>query len=99
MTTELPPDSPTTDYLERYQSGSPEARRASNITLGKSGDMQAVSLLGQIIIGEPDPALQKLAVQAIQYLKPYISTTAAAPPPVMPSPAAPIFHRPRTVGR
>ena len=56
-------------YVDRYRSGTPEQRRAAIVKLGKAGDPGAISVLQQIISGEPDPALQKLATQAISHLQ------------------------------
>jgi hypothetical protein len=59
----------TDQYLARFRVGTLEQRRAAIIKIGKAGDPRAISLLQQITIGEPDPALQEIAFRAIHHLE------------------------------
>ena len=56
-------------YVARFRASTPDQRRAAIIKLGKAGDPRAISVLQEIISGEADPVLQKLAAQAIQHLQ------------------------------
>jgi hypothetical protein len=87
-------------YIARFRTGTPEQRRAAIMKLGNGGDPRAIGVLQQIAAGEPDPALQKLAHQAIQHLQksptPNTEKTSGAPVVTAPKPA-PSVSAPRPV--
>jgi len=79
-------------YIARFRTGTPEQRRAAIIKLGNGGDPRAISVLQQIAGAEPDPALQKLALQAMQHLQklPNPGTGKASDVQTVPSPKPPV---------
>ena len=66
-------------YIARFRTSTPEQRRAMIIKMGNASDPRAILLLRQIASGEPDPLLQKLALQAAQHLQSIAPLIPAAP--------------------
>jgi hypothetical protein len=64
-------------YLKLLKSEDANQRRNAIISLGKSGDKQALPPLAHIYKTDPDPALRELALKAGRY----IQKQAATPPP------------------
>ncbi len=78
----------TDQYITRFRAGTAEQRRVAIMKLGKGGDSRAINVLQQIARSEPDPALQKLAAQAIQHLQKATEPAASASLPAVSNPSA-----------
>jgi predicted esterase len=75
--------------LRQLQHPDPDERRRAIVTLGRSGDPNALPALAHVYRDDPDPALRELALKAGRYLRQ--QTAHAAPvtsaPPAVPGPA------------